>query len=200
MSADTKCIVCDTRFAELDLPIKCDGCATLVHNKCSGLTTSEIKCVSLKNRTLKYFCTGCENGLKDLPQLKLLIKKLLVEVEGLKNSHSFSSNNSFDNGFIINEINDRNSRATNLIFYNIEESDSNQLDDRITHDFIQIKNTLKSIGVDSEIVQLKVNCLDRYKSGKLRPIKAVFSTSSNTFDILKNKRKLSSCSSFSDKH
>lgn len=38
MAADTKCIVCDTRFAELDLPIKCDECATLVHNKCSGLT------------------------------------------------------------------------------------------------------------------------------------------------------------------
>jgi len=133
--------------------------------------------VSLKNRTLKYFCTGCENFLKDLPQLKLLIKKLLVEVEGLKNSHSFSSNNSFDE-FIINEINDRNNRATNLIFYNIEESDSNQLDDRITHDFIQIKNTIKSIGVDSEIVQLKVNCLGRYQSGKLRPIKAVFK---NTF-------------------
>jgi len=45
--------------------------------------------------------------------------------------------------------------------------------------------------VDSEIVPLKVIRLGRYQSGKLRPIKAVFSTSSNTFDILKNKRKLS---------
>ncbi|KAL4118938.1 hypothetical protein QTP88_011816 [Uroleucon formosanum] len=129
MSADTKCIVCDYRFAKLDVPIKCDGCASLVHEKCSGLTTSEIKCVSLKKRILKYFCAGCENGLKDLPQLKLLMKKLLVEVE--------------------------------------------------------------VIGVDNEIVPLKVIRLGRYQSDKLRPIKAVFPTSSNTFDILKNKRKLS---------
>jgi len=106
-------------------------------------------------------------------------------------SHSFNSNNSFDNEFIINEINDRNSRATNLIFYNIEECDSNQSVDRIAHDINQINNTIKSIGVDSEIVPLKVIRLGRYQSGKLRPIKAVFSTSTNTFDILKNKRKLS---------
>jgi hypothetical protein len=121
----------------------------------------------------------------------LLINKLLVEVEGLKNSHSFGSNNSLDNQFIINEINDRNSRATNLMFYNIEECDSNKTDERITHDFNQIQNIIKSIGVDNEIIPSKVIRLGRYQSGKLRPTKAVFLTSSNPFDILKNKRKLS---------
>ncbi|KAL4104572.1 hypothetical protein QTP88_019867 [Uroleucon formosanum] len=125
--------------AVIDVPMKCNGCASLVHKKCSGLTTSEIKCVSLKKRILKYFCAGCENYLKDLPLLKLLIKKLLVEVEGLNNSHSFSFNNSLDNEFIINEINDRNSRVTNLIFYNIEECDSNKTDEVLLMILIRFK-------------------------------------------------------------
>lgn len=45
--------------------------------------------------------------------------------------------------------------------------------------------------MDSDILPLKIIRLGRYESDKLRPIKAVFSTSSNTFEILKNKRKLS---------
>jgi hypothetical protein len=43
MTTDINCGVCNTQFADLDIPIKCDGCAIFAHNKCSGLTTSEIK-------------------------------------------------------------------------------------------------------------------------------------------------------------
>lgn len=81
MSSDINCAVCNTRFAELDIPIKCDGCAVVAHNKCTGLTTSEIKCIALKNRTLKYFCGSCDRGLKDFPNLKVLSNKLLMEIK-----------------------------------------------------------------------------------------------------------------------
>uniref|UniRef100_A0A2S2NXZ2 Zinc finger PHD-type domain-containing protein n=1 Tax=Schizaphis graminum TaxID=13262 RepID=A0A2S2NXZ2_SCHGA len=79
------CVVCSSHFAELDVPIKCDSCSGTFHTKCAGLSITEIKCLSLKNRLLKFFCSTCEQGLKELPELKLLIKKLLVEVEGFKN-------------------------------------------------------------------------------------------------------------------
>jgi len=82
----SNCVVCSNRFAELDIPIKCDSCLEAVHSKCTGLTAMEVKCLSMKNRSLKYFGSACEKGLKELPELKLLIKKLLVEVEELKNS------------------------------------------------------------------------------------------------------------------
>lgn len=32
------CYKCDLGFADLDCPIKCDGCKLSIHNKCSGLT------------------------------------------------------------------------------------------------------------------------------------------------------------------
>lgn len=97
------CYVCDSRFAALDTSIKCDGCS-LAHEKCSGLTATELKCLGLKNRLLKFFRLSCEQGLKKLPELKILIKKLLTEVEGLKNN----SNIARSNEFIINEINEHN--------------------------------------------------------------------------------------------
>ncbi|KAF0763616.1 tensin-2-like [Aphis craccivora] len=78
------CVVCSNHFAELDVPIKCDSCSDAVHTKCTTLSATEVTYL-MKNRSLKYFCSNCEQGLKELPELKLLIKKLLVEVEGLKN-------------------------------------------------------------------------------------------------------------------
>ncbi|KAL4107337.1 hypothetical protein QTP88_017699 [Uroleucon formosanum] len=114
------CVVCSSHLAKLDVPIKCNSCSGAFHTKCTGLSNTEIKCLSLKNRSLKYFCSTCEQGLKELPELKLLIKKLLVEVEGLKNCPLQRSNNEVCNEFIINEINERNRRASNLICYNLK--------------------------------------------------------------------------------
>ncbi|KAF0769878.1 Uncharacterized protein FWK35_00004186 [Aphis craccivora] len=95
------------QFAELDTPVKCDSCALSVHSKCTGLSATKVKCLSLKNRSLKFFCDGCDQGLKELPD-----------------------------EFIFNEINERNHCANNLLFYNIEECDSNKLDDRISFDLV----------------------------------------------------------------
>lgn len=47
---------------------------------------SELKCLSLKTRNLKHFCESCNNGLHDIPELKMLINRLLSEVNELKNS------------------------------------------------------------------------------------------------------------------
>lgn len=120
MAQDINCYVCKTKFADLDISIKCDGCFFSTHANCSGLSATELKCISLKNRYLKFFCDGCDQGLKKIPELKTLIKKLLIEVENLNNFPYKPSENQGDD-FIINEINKRNNRSCNLIFYNTAE-------------------------------------------------------------------------------
>ncbi|CAI6350731.1 unnamed protein product [Macrosiphum euphorbiae] len=188
----SNCVVCSNPFAELDTPIKCDSCSGAFHTKCTGLSSTEIKCLSLKNRSLKYFCSTCEQGLKELPELKLLIKKLLVEVEGLKNCPLQRPNNEVCNEFIINEINERNRRAANLICYNVIESDSNQSDDRIAHDREHINNFLATIAesTNSVPVPIKVIRIGRYQSNKPRPLIITFGSVSDAFNIMKNKTKL----------
>ncbi|KAF0701796.1 MI domain-containing protein, partial [Aphis craccivora] len=110
MAQDLICYVCNSKFASLDIPVKCDGFSLLSHSKCSKLTATELKCISLKNQCLKFFCDFCDQGLKEITELKTLIKKLLVEVESLKNS-SCKSVESQGDDFIINEIHERNIRS-----------------------------------------------------------------------------------------
>jgi len=186
------CVVCSSHFAELDSPINCDSCSGAFHTKCTGLSNTEIKCLSLKNRSLKYFCSTCEQGLKELPELKLLIKKLLVEVEGLKNCPIQRPNNEVCNEFIINEISERNRRAANLMCYNVIESDSNQSDVRIAHDRDQVNNILATIADSTNSIPLpiKVIRIGRYQSNKPRPLIITFGSISEAFNIMKNKTKL----------
>lgn len=130
LSYEVNYYMCIYRFAELDVPIKCDGCSSLAHQKFSGLSTTELKCLGLKNRLLKFFCLGCDQGLNKLPELKTFIKKLLSKVDGLKNN----SNVARSDEFIINEIIERNVRSKNLIFYNVNKFESNRPGERIAND------------------------------------------------------------------
>lgn len=67
------------------------------------------------------------------------------------------------------------------------------MDDRISFDLVQINNVIKTILVDSSIIPKKVIRIGRLQAGKSRPIKVIFDSKSNVFDIIKNKRKLSQC-------
>lgn len=60
MPVVSSCGICKYRFTYVDCPVKCDGCSQFVHGKCSKLSIEEMKCLSSKNRILKFFCILCE--------------------------------------------------------------------------------------------------------------------------------------------
>lgn len=77
------------------------------------------------------------------------------------------ANNEFDSGFIINEMNGRNKRATNLIRYNVTESDSYQSGAHIDYDRSQVNTVLHAIFADPYYsVSIKVIRLRRYQSNE----------------------------------
>lgn len=122
----------------------------------------------------------------EIPELKTLIKKLLIEVKNLK-AFSYKPLENQGDDFINNEINERNNSLCNLIFYNTAKCESNLSDERIEFDLIQVNNIIKSILVYCNIlIQIKVIRLGRYQKIKLRSIKATFSTTSDVSEILKN--------------
>lgn len=105
------------QFAEFDNPLKCDNCSSLVHNKCSGLSATEFKYFGLKNRFLKFFCVNCDQGLKELPELKTLIYKLFIDfynINSINNTH-------FTDEFVSNEID------VQIILYFIMLKKANQI-------------------------------------------------------------------------
>lgn len=93
--------------------------------------------------------------------------------------------------FIINEIGDRNMRASNLIIYNVPESNSDNTADRIAHDSNVVSNIIDSIIIgDKNIKPVKLLRLGIRVQDKTRSIKAIFSSSIDVFEKLKSKKKL----------
>lgn len=69
MPVISTCAVCKQRFTYVDRPVKCDGCSLRVHRKCSKLSAEELKCLSLKNIVLKFFCEPCTHGTIQLAEI-----------------------------------------------------------------------------------------------------------------------------------
>lgn len=118
---------------------------------------------------------------------------MLNEVNELKNHKNNIKNfSNFSEELIINEIGERNIRASNLILYNITESNSDNTTDRITHDSNVVSNLIDSIitNGDKNIRPIKLLRLGIRGRDKPRPIKAIFSSPADVFEILKSKKKL----------
>lgn len=81
MAQPLDCSECKTCFAELDVPIRYNSCLLPVHSRCFKHSVMVIKCLGMKNGSLKYFYDACDQGLKGLAELKDLIRKLLIEEE-----------------------------------------------------------------------------------------------------------------------
>ncbi|XP_050541255.1 uncharacterized protein LOC126905527 isoform X2 [Daktulosphaira vitifoliae] len=114
---------------------------------------------------------ACDQGLKELPELKILIKKLLTEVDALKNSTSQNLKKESDYEFVISDINERNRREANLICNNVTESDSNQSEARIVYDRDQITTDIYK-KIDNEWI--KNNYISRPKASLCIEILADF--------------------------
>lgn len=62
----------------------CDGCKIFLCRQCSGITTTEIRAVSLLQRSIVYLCTDCSMALKELPALKKQVVLLTKEMDRIK--------------------------------------------------------------------------------------------------------------------
>jgi hypothetical protein len=70
--------------------------------------------------------------LRDIPEFKALLNRLPVEVNELKNLKKNNNKNELhcSEEVIINEVAERNIRASNLLFYNIPESYFDNINDK----------------------------------------------------------------------
>jgi len=48
MTTGVTCNICNTQFAELDIPVKCDSCALPAHSNCMGLSATVVKFLKKK--------------------------------------------------------------------------------------------------------------------------------------------------------
>lgn len=54
-----RCVKCDGSEADNDAIVSCDKCRRNYCQGCSTLTSTEVRAINLKSRTVKYFCLDC---------------------------------------------------------------------------------------------------------------------------------------------
>lgn len=81
-----KCTKCNEPAEKDEEHYMCDACKNAVHKKCANLTSTEIRCLQLQKRNLKFMCDSCTNFMSKLPMMLHLIEDLKKDVEQMKGS------------------------------------------------------------------------------------------------------------------
>ncbi|CAG4996202.1 unnamed protein product [Parnassius apollo] len=167
--------------------INCKGCKRVIYTKCSGLSATELRVVALQTPKLSYLCDDCEEGLRQIPDLRRLVTELQQQVQELRKNHI----NVVNLDTVINEIQERKNRSRNLIVFGIPESTANSPEERKSHDKDQVSKTITSLATpEPEILTVIRLGKPVSKIEKPRPIKVVLANKHNAINVLKNKGKL----------
>ncbi|KAL1447087.1 hypothetical protein WDU94_006591 [Cyamophila willieti] len=197
-----KCIQCG-KISEF---IQCSKCETPQCYTCADVSVTEL--AALRKKNIKFECSACctnEGRKSKEPTDKTLIDvvtaiqqqvtALQVTIQELKNNSmsaqtSQQSNcQSNDMDDVITEINERNKREKNVIIYDVKESESNDTNERKSHDDRKVKEMVTKLGLNPVSIKniIRLGKLDS-NSNRDRPMKVTLSTKGEAIAILKNSR------------
>ncbi|CAI6376334.1 unnamed protein product [Macrosiphum euphorbiae] len=132
------------------------------------------------------------NQLAEVISENKTLKAKIEQIEGKITTLETTASPGANVESVYSELMDRQSRARNIIFFNIQEF--NSLPDQLT-DTLTVDEILKSI--DLNINKVSVRRLGK-QSNKPRPLLTTLPNSSDVFEVLKVKRKLLSTANFKD--
>lgn len=117
--AGNKCNKCSGPFSEKDTVITCDCCAILLHEICIYLFIYSCPECRGSSKQIPRLLSGLDEALKDNAILQEENRKLHQELAKIRKSHADCG---ADACRIINEIQERQNRACNLIIRTVQES------------------------------------------------------------------------------
>lgn len=188
------CCKCKTDIDQDDNYFECDSCKRPIHASysCSELSASEIKCMQLKKRILRFLCNECNSGLLQIPSLVRSIEELKSDIETLKLKYDKPSDsnpvpcpklNETAPEEIISEIIERQKRASNIIIANLNESSHFSSDS--DSDLSVVKTILRDINIDVD--DIKVSRLGRSNQQRPRLLKVMLKNQADAITVLKSK-------------
>ncbi|KAJ8981177.1 hypothetical protein NQ317_017270 [Molorchus minor] len=156
------CLKCHA--AEKEEKFACDSCKRLICAECAELTSSEVRCMNLKNRKLMFLCTECQQGILMVPTLIKQVSDLQAEIRNLKENNITQTTAVLDQEDLISEMLDRQQRMSNIIVYNVNEPNDKAKTDRINKDNQAVNNILENFEIDKS--NLKVFRVGKFMGNK----------------------------------
>lgn len=170
MAPSTALCVCCNKLYDQTLMAQCSICKKLYKNTCINLSGSEIRSINSK-KGVEWSCEDCREFGNDLMSLKAIIIELKNDIQQLKDE-KITRSNDFDIEDVIAEINERNKRKCNLVFFGLKEQDQGQpVELRTANEKSSVENILRTIAPSINAVNIKPTRLGHYNEAKCRPIK-----------------------------
>lgn len=123
----------------------------------------------------------------DIERINAEIMKVSNRVDELENRLCVSNSESPVVLEDVEEIQERERRAQNLIFFDIKETVASGMGDGAITDDSKVKEALSVIA--PEIVIVKTQRIGKSRTGHVRPLKVVLSNKNDAITVLKNKYK-----------
>lgn len=178
----------------------CDSCKRWVCNRCSDVSASEIRCLQMKKRVLKFCCPDCQSGLLQVPAL---IQQMQINAKKLEElSERFAQMSPTPDADIspsvyekmVTEAMERAKRANNIILRGVPEPQGS-IQERVSSDEQYVSDVLSTVvGDEPDLKPVKVVRFGRASPGRPRLVKVVFPSSAPCKRILRSKNKLSTSS------
>lgn len=127
----------------------------------------------------------------DIERVNAEIQKVSSRIDELENrlcaSNSEPASNPVVLENVVEEIQERERRAQNLIFFDVEESVVSGLGDETVADESKVNEAVRVIAPEIKIV--KTMRIGRSRTGHVRPLKVILADKDDAITILKNKYK-----------
>lgn len=187
------CACCNRSYDAVSM-VKCSVCKKTFKNTCVDLSSNEVRTLNA-NKGYDWSCKHCRTMGNDIKDLKSLILNLQQEIVGLKAELNVNLKSSaiddemFEN--IIQEVNDRNNRKTNIVIFGIpEQSPEVPPEVRIANDKREVKEILHVVDLDLNSTDLDQVRVGKFMPGKSRPIKINVGNERQVATVIRNAKSL----------
>ncbi|KAK9729992.1 hypothetical protein QE152_g15579 [Popillia japonica] len=91
----SECANCDKTIKSSASSVHCDGCQSLIHHDCVGLSESDVIRTRARSRSVKVVCNTCNGNMSHYRDFKSLITSLKNEFISTPNDFKMQLNEKF---------------------------------------------------------------------------------------------------------
>ena len=213
------CLKCHDKVLDNDKAVLCQSCEGWIHQNCANISAQEYRMMKRSSSNLMWFCNDCHlkvsasgsvknscvgGNESSVVAMQSLISELVKKIDALTSHVMMLEKNKVEDldslveekvKKYMDESKDQAERERNVILHNVPESESDEVKDRIAHDFEQTKSILQHLDVPDAVIIDKPVRLGKRGSDKPRLMRVSFADKNVKKSVVSHAAKLRESSS-----